>query len=171
VSRESLRLTAPGSAHTVQSPTDSGRGNCRVCRLDRLSAFTAAGRREPYSLQPTPLAPAPSKSRVVSDSSVHRRETPCGGIPALAARGELRSLARRAPVLPMISFTSWGVATLSRRSPFRRWLPAGRSFRSGLQPSLADGAVGRRERLDFRARSSKTAGTVPAMAASRGLAV
>ena len=51
--RESLRLTAPGSPHTFQSPTDSRHGNCRVCRLGGPSAFAAAGRSEPHGLQPT----------------------------------------------------------------------------------------------------------------------
>jgi hypothetical protein len=37
-----------------------------------------------------------------------------------------------------------GVATFSRRSPFRRWLQPDADFTRGLQPSLSDGAVGRR---------------------------
>jgi hypothetical protein len=41
------------------------------------------------------------------------------------------------------------VATLSRRSPFRRWLQRDAGFTRGPQPCLSDGAVGRRGALIF----------------------
>ena len=80
-------------------------------------------------------------------------------------------MARGAPVVPTIRMTSWGVARLSRRSSFRRWLQPDADFTRGLQPRVSDG--GRREtwRLDFRALPSKTACTVAGDGCKQGLAV
>ena len=166
VSRDSLRLTAPGSRHTFQSPTDSRYGNCRVCRFGRLSAFAAAGRSEPHSLQPTPPGPAPSTSRGVSDSSAHRRETQCGGLRRWPQAGS-GDRWRGAHRFCRRSDSHQGVAALSRRSPFRRWLQPDAGFTHGLQPSLSEGAVGRRGALIFERFRARLPAQSPAMAASR----
>jgi hypothetical protein len=150
-----VRLTAPGSPHTFPSLTDSRHGNCRVCRRSRLSAFAAAGRSEPHSVQPTPPEPAPSKSRVVSDSSAHRRETQCGGFQRWphARSGDCW----RAAQPPLVSFPALAAT--------------GRRFH--MRPAVTPVRWGRREawRLDFRALSSKTACTVARDGCKQGLAV
>ena len=121
VSRESLRLTAPGPPHTAPSPTDSRHGNCRLCRLSRRSPFAAAGRSEPRGLQPTLPEPAdgnPGKSLIlqridprlsVGDSSASRKRGS-----AIVAHGATGFADDQVHIVE--------VATLSRRSPFRRWL-------------------------------------------------
>ena len=59
------------------------------------------------------------------------------------------------------------VATLSRKSPFRRWLQPDAGFTCGLQPSLSDGAVGRRGALIFEHVRARLPAQSPATAASR----
>ena len=164
MSRESLRLTAPGSPDRFQSPTDSRHGNCRVCRLGRLSAFAAAGRGEPHSLQPTIPEPASSKSAPSSDSSAHRRSP--GDSRVGRKRGAAIVGARRTGCADD-QIHIMGVATLSRGLPFRRWLQPDAGFTRGLQPSLSDRAVGRRGALIFQCVRATLPAQSPAVAAGR----
>ena len=93
VGRESLRLTAPGSLHTFHSPIDSRHGSWRVGPLGCSPAFTAVRRSKPRRLRPTTVSPWYPRVRQVSHFSGGSTRVSRNGIPTLAARGELRSLA------------------------------------------------------------------------------
>jgi hypothetical protein len=92
------------------------------------------------------------------------------GIPALAAGGELRSLARGAPVFRR-SHSHHGACQVVPHA----FVPAlaATDRRSHTRVAAKPARQGRREvrRLDFRARSSETAGTMARDGCEQGLAV
>src|SRR3990167_2273439 len=92
-------------------------------------------------------------------------------IPALAASGELRLLARRCPRLAGYEIHIRGVATSSGRVFFPALAAAG--HRSHTRAAATHVKAGRREawRLDLWALSRKTARTVARDGCRRGLAV
>ena len=86
-------------------------------------------------------------------------------IPALAASGELRLLARRCPRLAGYEIHIRGVATFSG-GPFPlHWLQPDTGLTRGLQRHMSKQAVGRRGALIFGHFRARLHGQSPAMAA------
>lgn len=90
---------------TVRSPLEL----CVQPSQAAAAGRAAAGCSEPRSVPPTAPQPAPSTSRVVCRFFYPSPRDSARGIPALATRGERRSLVCGAPSGPMIRFASWGL--------------------------------------------------------------
>ena len=138
-----------------------------LCGLSRRPAFTAAGCSEPRSLQPTPPAPASSRSRVVSDSAAHRRETQCWGFLRWPQAASCERWRAAQPVLPVIRFTSWELPRCPAGLPSGVGCNRTRVSHAAYSQACQRGAVGRRAALIFEHLRARLPAQSPAMAASR----
>ena len=87
-------------------------------------------------------------------------------IPALAAMVVLRTLARRASILPSMRFTSVELPRFTARFLFRRWLQPGTGLTRGRQPRVSKQGAGTHGALIFEDFRARLHGQRPAMAAS-----
>ncbi len=158
-----IRASVAAHAHC---PLHSRHGACHVCRVGRLSAFAAAGRSEPHSVQPTPPEPAPSKSLVGSDSSAHRREAHCGDS-GVGRQHEAAIVDARRTVYAGDLVDIAGVDILSPQFHLRALAARGFRFYTPPAATRMDGTVGRRGALIFEGIRARLPAESAAMAASR----
>ncbi len=171
VSRESLRLTAPGSPHTFHSPTDSHHGNCHVCRRVRLSAFTAAGFGEPRRLRPTAASPRHRRSRLSFSFSDTSTRPSMGDVSGIGRKGEAAIAGVRRTRSADDQIHIVGLATGSGEARLRALAASGRGSETRTAAKSVRAATGTTGALIFEHFRARLPAQSPAIAASRGLAV
>jgi len=111
---------------------------------------------------------ARSKPGLVSHSSDTSRRASIRRIPALAASGEQRSAARRAPVLVPNEFTPRLLPRFVTSSLSRRWLQPDGAITRDLRPHMRKRPARSASRLDFWAFWGDTPRQRPALAVNKG---